>query len=53
MHVNARAIIERETPNGREIVIQVRNKPHEGGKRIELPGMSDTVEQHREIFLIC
>ncbi|MBN1581257.1 MAG: NUDIX hydrolase [Anaerolineae bacterium] len=38
MHVNARAIIERETANGVEIVVQVRNKPHEGGKWIELPG---------------
>jgi ADP-ribose pyrophosphatase YjhB (NUDIX family) len=38
MHVNARAIIERESSNGREIVIQIRNKPHEGGKWIELPG---------------
>ena len=38
MFVNARAIIERETPAGTEIVVQVRNKPAEGGKRIELPG---------------
>jgi 8-oxo-dGTP pyrophosphatase MutT (NUDIX family) len=38
MHVNARAIIEKETPGGPEIVIQMRNKPHEGGKWIELPG---------------
>jgi len=38
MHVNARAIIERETAAGIEIVVQVRNKPHEGGKWIELPG---------------
>ncbi len=38
MHVNARAIIERETPTSREILIQTRNKPHEGGKWIELPG---------------
>jgi 8-oxo-dGTP pyrophosphatase MutT (NUDIX family) len=38
MHVNARAIIERETSNGWEIIIQMRNKPEEGGKWIELPG---------------
>jgi len=38
MHVNARAIIERSTPDGVEIVVQVRNKPYEGGKWIELPG---------------
>jgi 8-oxo-dGTP diphosphatase len=38
MHVNARAIIERETPHGIEIVIQLRNKPVEGGQWLELPG---------------
>lgn len=38
MYVNARAIIERETPTGTEILVQTRNKPHEGGKWIELPG---------------
>lgn len=38
MFVNARAIIERETPAGVEIVVQIRNKPHEGRKQIELPG---------------
>ena len=38
MHVNVRAIIERETPEGIEIVIQLRNKPVEGGQWIELPG---------------
>ena len=38
MHVNARAIIERSTPDGIEIVVQMRNKPYEGGKWIELPG---------------
>ena len=38
MFVNARAIIERETGTGIEIVIQIRNKPSEGDKRIELPG---------------
>lgn len=38
MHVNARAIIERETASGTEIVLQTRNKPHEGGTWLELPG---------------
>jgi 8-oxo-dGTP diphosphatase len=38
MFVNARAIIERDTPLSTEIVVQTRNKPHEGGKSIELPG---------------
>lgn len=38
MFVNARAIIERATPTGIEIVVQIRNKPHEGRKWIELPG---------------
>jgi 8-oxo-dGTP diphosphatase len=38
MFVNARAIIERQSPDGTELVVQIRNKPHEGGKRIEVPG---------------
>jgi 8-oxo-dGTP pyrophosphatase MutT (NUDIX family) len=38
MFVNARAIIERDTPAGTEIVVQTRNKPYEGGRSIELPG---------------
>jgi 8-oxo-dGTP diphosphatase len=38
MYVNARAIIEQETDGATMIVIQVRNKPHEGGKWLELPG---------------
>ncbi len=38
MFVNARAIIERETASGVEIVIQIRNKPEEGSGRLELPG---------------
>jgi len=38
IHVNARAIIERTTPSSTEILVQVRNKPQEGGKWIELPG---------------
>ena len=38
MHVNARAIIERETADGVEIVVQIRNEPAAGGKLLELPG---------------
>jgi len=38
MHCNTRAIIERNGQDGLEILVQVRNKPHEGGKWIELPG---------------
>ena len=38
MHYNARAIIERSGQDGTEILVQVRNKPYEGGKSIELPG---------------
>lgn len=37
IYVNARAIIERETDDGIEIVIQTRNKPGEP-KSLELPG---------------
>ncbi|UCC54453.1 MAG: NUDIX hydrolase [Anaerolineaceae bacterium] len=38
LHVNARAIIERETASGKEILLQTRDKPHEGGTSLELPG---------------
>jgi|SRR5690625_1780340 len=38
MYVNVRAIIERPGPNGTEIVIQKRVKPHEDGTPYELPG---------------
>lgn len=38
MYVNARAIIERETATGTEIVLQVRNKPQYSEKSLELPG---------------
>jgi len=38
MYVNARAIIEQEAADGVMILIQVRNKPYEGGKWHELPG---------------
>lgn len=38
MYCNCRAIIERDGSGGREILIQVRNKPYEGGTGLELPG---------------
>jgi 8-oxo-dGTP pyrophosphatase MutT (NUDIX family) len=38
MYVNARAIIEKEADGESMIVVQIRNKPHEGGKWLELPG---------------
>lgn len=38
MYCNCRAIIEREGERGREILVQVRNKPDEGGRSLELPG---------------
>ena len=38
MYVNTRAIIEQEISEERMILIQVRNKPDEGGKWLELPG---------------
>ena len=38
MYCNCRAIIERETPQGREVLVQKRNKPYEGQPRLELPG---------------
>lgn len=38
MFFNSRAIIERKTPNGVEILVQMRNKPYEGRTSIELPG---------------
>lgn len=38
MYVNARAIIEQDTANGMMIVVQVRNKPYEGERSLELPG---------------
>lgn len=37
MYVNARAIIERQTAAGREILVQRRNKPNEQ-RTLELPG---------------
>jgi 8-oxo-dGTP diphosphatase len=38
IHVNVRAIIERDTSHGREIIVQVRSKPHERSKCLEIPG---------------
>lgn len=38
MYVNARAIIERETATGTEIILQVRNKPQYSEIALELPG---------------
>lgn len=38
MYVNARAIIERETAAGTEIVLQIRNKPQYDELALELPG---------------
>ena len=38
MYFNCRAIIEYEGEQGREILIQVRDKPYEGGRSLELPG---------------
>ena len=38
IHVNVRAIIERDGPNGTEILIQKRVKPNENESPYELPG---------------
>jgi 8-oxo-dGTP pyrophosphatase MutT (NUDIX family) len=38
MYCNCRAIVEREGDGEREILVQMRNKPYEGGPRLELPG---------------
>ncbi|MCG8349033.1 MAG: NUDIX domain-containing protein [Chloroflexales bacterium] len=38
IYVNARALIERQTHRGFEVVLQTRNKAHENKKSIELPG---------------
>src|SRR5690625_3350072 len=38
MYVNVRAIVERNGPNGTEIVIQKRVKPNENNTPYELPG---------------
>lgn len=38
MYVNSRAIIERETPEGVEILLQIRDRAEEHERRLELPG---------------
>ena len=38
MFFNCRAIIERDGPGGREILVQERYKPYEAQPRMELPG---------------
>ena len=38
MYINSRAIIERNGPDGAEILLQLRDKPYEGRTRLELPG---------------
>ncbi len=48
MYVNARAIIERETQSGIEIVLQTRDKPHEGRTWLELPG--GRVEEYESLL---
>ena len=48
IHVNARAIIERQTDQGLVIVIQTRNKPYEKQKTLELPG--GRIEEYEPIL---
>jgi len=38
IYVNARALIERQTETGLELILQTRNKKHERRKTLELPG---------------
>jgi len=38
MYVNARAIIENDIDGTSAILVQMRNKPYEGGQWLELPG---------------
>lgn len=38
IYINARAIIERQTESGVEIIIQSRSRPHRGINELELPG---------------
>lgn len=47
MYVNARAIIERDGPNGTEILLQVRDRPGDP-QRLELPG--GTLEEFEPIL---
>jgi len=48
MHVNARAIIERDGLPSREVLVQTRNKPFEGGRWLELPG--GRVEEFESLY---
>lgn len=48
MYCNCRAIIEREAPQGWEVLVQQRNKPYEGQARIELPG--GRVEEYESLI---
>ncbi|OIK06809.1 NUDIX domain-containing protein [Bacillus sp. MUM 13] len=48
MFVNVRAIITRQTPEGREIIIQKRDKPYEGSIPYELPG--GQVEEYESLY---
>jgi len=48
MYVNARAIIENEIVGTSAILIQMRDKPYEGGKWLELPG--GRVEEFESFF---
>lgn len=38
MYVNSRAIIERDTPEGVEILLQIRDRAEERERQLELPG---------------
>ena len=48
MYVNARAIIERQTAEGVEILIQTRNKSYEKDQCLELPG--GCVEEYESLI---
>lgn len=47
MYINSRAIIERETATGREILLQIRCRPNEP-ERLELPG--GQIEEYESIL---
>ena len=47
MYVNSRAIIERETTQGTEVLVQVRDRP-DGGGALELPG--GTLDEYEPIL---
>ena len=48
IYINARAIIERATATGAEIVLQTRSRAHEGVKQLELPG--GRIEPYESLF---